>query len=336
MPLRPKIPNQIQFSNVRLRSRTSGQGGVYATEDANVTVRLEGDTSGVFQVVKVETDDVVRDPDSPPGHPPLLILEVALEVNGPGPIEVFSGQAILATVQFSCPADPPQSKFLATAVMDGPGLTKPMRVPIIATVNLGTIEGFTLFTQPIKAGGTQRYGFQLRSSMGHDVVVAVRYNSSFEKRFAAMTVFANVPAGGSVNSAITLACQPGTPPGVYDIILQILSKDLTQDFSSIEFAVEVTEPIPPPDPGVDQGINWILATRGGIRIEETVFHSGRAMDVLITQTGETVVAAETGGIWLVNETGESVSASDNWDEPDLWCLTKGPDGPRHVYAGGTG
>src|SRR5262252_7311321 len=181
MPLRPKIPNQIQFSNVPLRSRTSGQGGVYATQDATITVRIDGDTSGVFQVLAVETDNVVRDPDSPPGHPPLLTLEVAREVNSPGPIQVFSGQAILATVQFSCPADPPQSKFVATAVMDGPGLTTPMRVPIIANANLGTIEGFTLFIQPIKPGDRQKIGFQLRSSMGHEVFVAVRYNAGFEK-----------------------------------------------------------------------------------------------------------------------------------------------------------
>src|SRR5262245_39117825 len=193
MPLRPKIPNSIQVSNVPLRSTASGQGGVYATEDAQVTVRIEGDTSGVFQVLAVETDDVVRDPDSPPGHPPLLTLEVAQEVSGPGPIQVFPGQAILATLQFSCPADPPQSTFLGTAVMDGPGLTTPIRVPIKATANLGTIEGFTLFTQPINPGSTQKYGFQLRSSMGHDVFVAVRYNASFEKHFSADTVFAKVP-----------------------------------------------------------------------------------------------------------------------------------------------
>src|SRR5215813_13502601 len=102
MPLRPKIPNKIQISNVPLRSRASGQGGVYATEDAKVTVRIEGDTSGVFQVVEVETDNVVRDPDSRPGHPPLLTLEVAQQVDGPGPIQVSPGQAILATVQFNC------------------------------------------------------------------------------------------------------------------------------------------------------------------------------------------------------------------------------------------
>src|SRR5262245_49920620 len=126
MPIRPKIPNKIELSNVPLRSSASGQAGVYAKEDANATVHIEGDNSGVFQVLEVETDDVVSDPDVPPGHPPILTLQLALEVNGPGPIQVFAGQAILTTVQFSCPADPSQVQFSATAVMDGPELTKPI------------------------------------------------------------------------------------------------------------------------------------------------------------------------------------------------------------------
>src|SRR6266567_5113356 len=109
--MRPKIPGEIQILNVPLQSRGSGFGGVYITVDADVTVHIEGDRSGVFRVAKVETDDVVRDPDSPPGHPPLMILETALVVNGPGPIQAFSGEAILTTVEFTCPADPPQAKF---------------------------------------------------------------------------------------------------------------------------------------------------------------------------------------------------------------------------------
>src|SRR5262249_56887521 len=129
------------------------------------------------------------------------------------------------TGQVSCPADQAESKCLTTAVMDGPGLTTPMRVPIIATANLGTIEGFTLFTQPIKPGGTQKYGFQLRSSMGHEVVVADRYNAGFEKHFSAATGFLKVPAGGSLPPSVILACPPPTPPPVAHITLPILSQD---------------------------------------------------------------------------------------------------------------
>ena len=57
MPQRPKIPGQIQISNVPLQSRRSAFGGVYAKEDANITVRIEADTSGVFQVTEIATDE---------------------------------------------------------------------------------------------------------------------------------------------------------------------------------------------------------------------------------------------------------------------------------------
>src|SRR5262249_58173845 len=108
------------------------------------------------------------------------------------------------TGQVSCPADQAESKCLTTAVMDGPGLTTPMRVPIIATANLGTIEGFTLFTHPIKPGGTQKYGFQLRSSMGHEVVVAVRDNKRFEKKLSGARGVLEVSPGGAVPAPLAL------------------------------------------------------------------------------------------------------------------------------------
>jgi len=332
---RPKIPNQIQISNVPLGGSASGFGGVYATEDANVTVHMEGDTSGAFQVVEVETDDVVSDPDSPPGHPPLLTLQVALNVKGPGPIQVFAGEAILATVQFTCPADPPQAKFSAVAVMDGPGLTKPMRVPVTATANLGTIEGFTLFTQPIVPGGKQTYGFQLRSSMGHDVPVAVQYNASFEKHFSAPTAFATVPAGGSVNSSVTLTCESGTPPGLYNVILQILSQDLTVDFSSIQFVVEVIVAPPPPGPGTDDTIQWSQAgtTALAINKDQNIWHSGHVNAIVPLGGGAILVGSDTGGVWSVTANGDALPLSDDWDKPDISCMAIGPDSPNHFYAG---
>ena len=295
MPIRPKIPNRIEISNVPLRSSASGQGGVYATEDANGTVHIEGDSSGVFQVVEVETDDVVRDPDSPPGHPPLLTLEVALEVDGQGPIQVFAGQAILTTVQFTCPADPPQAQFSATAVMDGPGLTTPIRVPVVATANLGTITGGVLAGPTMTAGSQSKLGFELRSSMGHDVTVAVRYNAGFEKHFSAPTVFVTVPAGGLKVSTVAIACEPGTPPGVYDVVLDILSEDLTDDFSSFGFGIEVIVPPPPPGPGIDESIQWSQAGTSALAIDsnQNIWRS-RHVNAIIPLGGDAIlVGADT-------------------------------------------
>src|SRR5579862_7554354 len=104
----PKLPKAVEILNVAPGTTGTSDAGIYATTDANVGFHIEGDASGVFQVVRVETDDVVTDPDSPPGHPPILTLQLALAVNGPGPIDVFAGQAIRVFVEFSCPADPAQ------------------------------------------------------------------------------------------------------------------------------------------------------------------------------------------------------------------------------------
>jgi hypothetical protein len=86
----------------------------------HVVARIDGDTSDVFRIVRVETDDVVKDPNGP--HGGVDVLETASVVQGPGPIDVDLGQALEVFVEFSCPADPPQAVFKATAVVEGSGL----------------------------------------------------------------------------------------------------------------------------------------------------------------------------------------------------------------------
>jgi hypothetical protein len=128
--MRPKLPSDIQILNVTIGTRASSSAGLYSKADANVTVRIEGDNAGLFRVTKVETDDVVIVREGPHGNP-IEVLETALVVNGPGPIQVFNGQAILASVEFSCPMAPAQAAFRATAVMDG--LPAPNELSILAT-----------------------------------------------------------------------------------------------------------------------------------------------------------------------------------------------------------
>src|SRR5215470_4696498 len=109
--MRPVVPRQIRILNVPLGAQRESSAGDYVTGDSTVTVRIEGDTSNVFSVTQVETFDVEADPDT---RPPQLVLVPALQVIGPGPIEVFEGEAILASIEFSCPPDPPQGVFTAT------------------------------------------------------------------------------------------------------------------------------------------------------------------------------------------------------------------------------
>ena len=128
--MRPVLPTEIQILNVLYGTRSSARGGRYSNADANVTVRIEGDNAALFRVTQVETADVVITHEGPHGGP-VASLQTALTVDGPGPIPVDAGQAVLVSVEFSCPIDPPQAAFRATAVIDG--LVAPNGLSVLAT-----------------------------------------------------------------------------------------------------------------------------------------------------------------------------------------------------------
>src|SRR5215831_6411939 len=128
--MRPVLPTEIQILNVLYGTRSAAQGGRYANADTNATIRIEGDNAALFRVIQVETADVVITHEGPHGGP-VASLQTALTVDGPGPIPVDAGQAVLVSVEFSCPIDPPQTAFRATAVIDG--LAAPNGLSILAT-----------------------------------------------------------------------------------------------------------------------------------------------------------------------------------------------------------
>lgn len=88
----------------------------------------------------------------------------------------------------------------------------------------------------------------------------------------------------------------------------------------------------------DPTIRWTLASPYGIQRNEAedAWHSGHANDILELDTGQLLVATETGGVWMVDPTGGNLALSDDWANPDLFCLAFGPDDPRHVFAGCSG
>src|SRR5215471_7470501 len=129
--MRPVLNTEIQILNVLYGTRGSSRGGRYSNADANVTIRIEGDNAALFRVIQVETADVVITHEGPHGGP-VASLQTALTVDGPGPIPVDAGQAVLVSVEFSCPVDPSQAAFRATAVIDG--LAAPNSLSVLATV----------------------------------------------------------------------------------------------------------------------------------------------------------------------------------------------------------
>ena len=90
----------------------------------------------------------------------------------------------------------------------------------------------------------------------------------------------------------------------------------------------------------DSKLRWELANPFGIAIDEANdrWWSGRVFDVLELDGGDAgvLVATETGGAWLVDASGDAFALSNEWSNPDLFCLAAGPDGPRHFFAAGAG
>src|SRR6266481_3255957 len=239
--MRPILPSKIQILNVALGGRGSADGGRYANGvHASVNVHIVGANSGVFRVVQVETDDVVTDVGQH-GHI-IQTLQTALVVKASEPIEVFGDQAILVPIEFSCPSDPAQGAFRATAVMDG--LPAPNGISILATARLGTVVMDNLTSPTIRPGQKENYDFQIISSLGHDVHVAVEYDSVFEPHFSAPTqspLF--IPKEAIVPLTIPITCAPGTPVGNHSLHFNLRNLDRPEVFGGGGLAITVTRSV---------------------------------------------------------------------------------------------
>jgi hypothetical protein len=190
----PKIPVAITILDVPLGSTRAGQGGFYARSDATVTAELEAGGAGAFRIVRMETDDVVQDPDGLHGSIP--VLQFAGAVNGPGPIAVSAGQALLVTVEFACPADPPSAKFTTGVAVHG--FPAPGRIPVSATAALGRLEAISLDSPPMLPGGNATFHFRVSSSRGRDVPISFVFDTASAPQFSAPAQSGTVPAGGNM------------------------------------------------------------------------------------------------------------------------------------------
>ena len=332
MTARPKLPSQIQMLNVGLGAQAEASGGVYLNVDATLTAHIAGDTSGVLSLVSLDTYDVDTETET---HPPREVLVHALSASGGGPIQVFAGEAILATVQFSCPADPAQGTFTGAAVLEGGGLPAPISIPIKATARLGTLDGTAISAPPILPGETKDFVFRIFSTRGHDIAIALLYDAAFERHFTAPTTFPPaVPAGGSIDVTVPITCVPGTPPGTLNGEFRITSPDGSQPLGSFEFPVTVA-PFPGPPP-VDPSIVWEESTMYSILVNKDLnaWHAGHLNDVLL-RSDAIFVASQTGGVWGIDFSQPGFPAgcpTDNADNPNFSCFAFGPDSPLQIFA----
>jgi hypothetical protein len=331
---RPKIPNQVQILNVAHGANAARSGGVYLLADSMITASLTGDDSALFSVVQLQTFDVEFDPDA---RPPQDVLVSALAVSGAGPIQGFQGEAILATVDFTCPVDPSKASFHATVILAGPGLPAPIPVPVVATTQAGILQPFNISTPPIFPGETEPFTFGISSTFGHDIVIVFRYDAEFEPLFSATKQFPPpVPANGTINFDVPITCSFETPIGTRSVIFQLLSADESQILGSIEFGITVTLHPAPPHIPIDPSIVWEETTDLSISMDPKVnaWNAGRLKDVLL-RSDAIFVAASTGGVWgIINDPdGGAGCTTDGLDNPNFNCLAFGPDSPLQIYGG---
>lgn len=81
--------------------------------------------------------------------------------------------------------------------------------------------------------------------------------------------------------------------------------------------------------------SWSQADSQAISYDsgQDAWHAGIVKDLLVTVSGNVIVATDSGGIWSVSEAGEGICLIDT-DKPDMWCLAQGPLAEDHLFAGG--
>src|SRR3954447_16688794 len=232
----PKLSSRIDILNVPLGRTQGSQGGFYAKTDATVTAHLEGSDVGFFSIRNIQTKDVVTEQDGP--HGPIEVLEFAQTVIGSGPIDVSAGQALLVTVDFTCPVDSATAAFDARVAIRG--FPAPAGVPVLATAVLGRVSAISLDSPPMLPGGKANFSLRIFSSKAHAVGVAVVYDTAFEPRFAAPTQSSVVQAGGTVDLSVPVSCATGTPEGTYSLNFHLFALDRSQFFGSMTASATVS------------------------------------------------------------------------------------------------
>jgi hypothetical protein len=230
---RPKLPDEIVITNVAIGSQGSSSGAKVSSVDAIVTPQIVGDKLGVFAISRIETLELVREPDGL--HGSILVWEPGTTVKGSGPIQVEQGEALRAFVTFTPPPDPAVSVFRASVNIGDLGA-----IPIFATANLGRLE-FAVVSNPlILPGQTQVFEFVVVSSLAHEVS---GLTSIISPQFSSSPTSLTVAAGGTLRFGVSITCAQGTSPGDHAVFLHLRSLDNSRELGSTEIVIAVTRSV---------------------------------------------------------------------------------------------
>jgi hypothetical protein len=215
------VPDTIALLGAPIGSFVSGVGGGLPRLNGNIVALIDGDDSGVFSVVGLETDTLVHDPDAPRGG---RTWETVLTVDGSGPIQIGPAMALLVTVGFAARRSLTQANFTATVVIVAEGTSGPalFQIPIQASVDsvghmLVVTEACPLLDSGISPGQTLDLQVLLLSSLQHDVTGIFSLDNGpvpiGVPTLSSPQIPVSLPANTTVAVALPVTCAVGAAPG---------------------------------------------------------------------------------------------------------------------------
>ena len=247
MPPQPPLgfSSHINFAPTAPGASASDAGGGLPKHDGDVSVRIEGDASGVFSVTSLETDILTRDPDAPPHSGP--VWEPDGSQNGAGPITLAAEEALAVFVTFTCPLNPTAESFSATAVVfpvEAPAtalLTIPLTASVLVVPPVVTLECRT--SPSISPGSIATFPFRLTSTYKTQVGGVLTCDTHPASAFSNDTdpVFPIIPPGGIIDVDLPVLCAAGTPVGNYQVLFHYRAIDNSQEYATTTANVKVTE-----------------------------------------------------------------------------------------------
>lgn len=304
--------------------------------NAQVTAHVVGDPFhfGVRDIILMEwTLEEVDPGELPPGHkgppPKVKVLEVVGQSDGTTPLAVTAGQYVLVRAQYTTSFFD-AGTLSATLVIEG-DTWAPIEVPL--TLFLAQIS--TIFTSPplvIVPGQSASTPILIQSLAGPSINVS--YTNSRTQLHSGLSVAPNsfqLNPGDSINQQLTFQADPDAPLGENTLALD------QWDFMRMGLLLPVNiVPAPlPSGPGFDDSIQWSQAGGSALAInkDQGIWYSGHINAILPLGGGGLLVGSDSGGVWSVAPNGVALPLSNDWDNPEITCMTVGPDGPNHFYAG---
>ncbi len=249
----PPAPTHIQINNVAPGHSAASDGGGLPKVSGQCRAVIQGDPDGVFSVESLETMALVRDPDVPHSPP---AWEFADQVDGAGPISIDAGEALIVTVNFACPALPAKQTYTAVAVvvLDGAGQNPVLQIPISATVEREALSiSITSAPATFVAGQVQSFQFVFASSFRSNITGFFKLESP-NPPFSSLDpdpMFPAVPAMGSLNVTLPVACAGDAAVGSYSLTFAYRQIGGPTEWGSVTSSVQVVAAPPPPNPQPD-------------------------------------------------------------------------------------